>query len=65
MTVKPDVPSADFRLEQWELDTLATYNAEVARGLVHADKWRTRMGWLQTRFDTVGYVNRRGKQVKP
>lgn len=34
---------------RWE--ELATYNSEVARGLVHTDGWKARMAALQTQFD--------------
>jgi hypothetical protein len=33
-----------------EYRALAAYNAEVARGLVHNDRWAADMAALQTRF---------------
>jgi len=37
-----------------EVDKLAIYNSERARGIVHTDAWREQMAELQTRFDRVG-----------
>ena len=34
-----------------EFHVLATYNSEVARGLVHTPEWAARMAELQARFD--------------
>ena len=36
---------------RYEYDYLATYNAEVARGIVHTDEWKARMREEQRRFD--------------
>ena len=41
----------DWRLTENPWDTLARYNAEVARGLVHTDQWRIDMADLQRQFD--------------
>ena len=35
-----------------QLDILAQYNAECARGIVHTPEWDERMATLQARFDT-------------
>lgn len=56
-------PSGNLPLEGWEIEQLATFNAEVARGLVHTDVWRARMARLQARFDFVGYIDSKGKRV--
>ena len=40
-------------LNEYELQLLAQYNAEKARGLLHADLWTRDMERLQIRFDTV------------
>ena len=34
-----------------DFETLATYNAEVARGIVHTPEWDARMADLQREFD--------------
>lgn len=33
-----------------EIETLATFNAEVARGLIHTGMWQLKMMELQKRF---------------
>jgi hypothetical protein len=33
------------------MDTLARYNAEVWRGILHTEQWKARMAGLQARFD--------------
>lgn len=38
-----------------EIETLAQYNAETSRGLVHTDVWRERMVRLQRRFNLETY----------
>lgn len=38
-------------LEEHEIDMLATYNSEVARGLIHNMGWQQRMAELQRRFN--------------
>lgn len=35
------------------ISTLATYNSEVARGIVHTEKWKAHMVKLQERFDRL------------
>lgn len=37
--------------ESWRWDALATYNAEVARGIAHTPEWRAKMAKLQEAFD--------------
>ena len=39
-----------------ETTKLATYNSEVARGLIHTEKWRGYMTALQTRFNRSNEV---------
>jgi hypothetical protein len=34
-----------------DLQTLATFNSEVARGILHTEEWKKRMGELQKQFD--------------
>lgn len=36
-----------------EIEQLATYNAERARGLVHTPEWVEKMAELQARFDAL------------
>jgi hypothetical protein len=38
------------KLTAAEIDWLARYNAECARGIVHTDEWRARMADFQRRF---------------
>lgn len=42
-------------LNQLELDQLATYNGERARGIVHTDEWNENMRKLQARYDSKFY----------
>jgi len=42
-----------YRASQW--NELATYNAEVARGIVHTPEWQHRMAELQADFDSARY----------
>jgi hypothetical protein len=37
--------------EPYEFAQLATYNAEVARGIVHTPEWKAKMAHEQERFD--------------
>jgi hypothetical protein len=39
--------------EQKRIDLLATYNAEVARGIVHTYKWKREMEDLQAWFNNA------------
>jgi len=39
-----------------ELNSLATYNEERARGVVHTPEWQEKMAALQREFDTGGYA---------
>lgn len=39
-------------MSQHELSELAVYNSEVARGLIHTDAWKRRMGNLQLQFNS-------------
>jgi hypothetical protein len=41
--------------EPYEFQALANYNAEVARGLVHTDEYKTRMALEQRRFNKKHY----------
>jgi hypothetical protein len=34
-----------------EINQLATYNAEISRGLLHSQEWIAKMQELQRRFD--------------
>lgn len=34
-----------------DLYTLATYNSEVARGIMHSEEWKRQMAQLQTWYD--------------
>jgi hypothetical protein len=38
-------------LTQQQVEILARYNAEVARGLVHTDEWRAGMAYFQEQLD--------------
>lgn len=40
-----------YGLDPSEVTQLATYNGEVARGLVHTVSWQNRMKALQKRYD--------------
>lgn len=45
-------PAAAWEAQvQAQLDQLATYNAERARGIVHTPEWDERMAKAQARFD--------------
>ena len=35
------------------ISTLACYNSEIARGIVHTDEWKTQMAVLQARFNRL------------
>ncbi len=37
--------------QPYEFSDLATYNSEVARGIVHTDAWKARMAERQRLFD--------------
>jgi hypothetical protein len=47
--------SPRHRSEPYEFEALAQYNAEVARGLVHTDEYKTRMALEQRRFNMKHY----------
>jgi hypothetical protein len=47
----PDPPANRGGLSNREVSELAIYNAEVARGIVHTDKWKRRMSELQDRWN--------------
>ena len=38
-------------MREHEINTLARYNGEVARGIVHTDEWKTKMAGYQERFN--------------
>ena len=40
-------------LNQRDIETLATYNSEVNRGVVHTDEYDRRMSIMQRRFNGV------------
>lgn len=40
-------------LSPYELAALATFNAEVARGILHSEDWRRQMAALQARYDAT------------
>lgn len=40
-----------YGLTDAELNTLATYNSEINRGVVHTEEWRAAMRELQRRYD--------------
>lgn len=40
-----------YGLTETELRVLSTYNAEVARGILHTHAWREQMACLQREFD--------------
>lgn len=42
-------------LDPQEVTTLATYNAERGRGIVHTMEWQAKMDVLQRRFNEIGY----------
>jgi hypothetical protein len=45
-------------LSEFELNQLAAYNAERARGIVHTPAWTARMAELQARFDDAQWERR-------
>lgn len=45
-------------LTRQEVETLATFNAECSRGLVHTPEWMAKMAALQERFDGASAVTR-------
>lgn len=49
---RPRVIDAE-RLTREEVSLLATYNSEVARGLMHTEQWASEMAALQSRFDAT------------
>lgn len=44
---------ASYGLTEHEINTLATYNSEKARGLMHTPTYTEQMRVLQGRFDTA------------
>lgn len=42
-------------LNQYEVDILAIYNSEEARGIVHTKDWNNKMKLFQIRFNLVGF----------
>lgn len=42
-------------MNEFDLNELGAYNAEVARGIVHTEEWKRRMALLQDRFDFEMY----------
>jgi hypothetical protein len=38
-------------MSSYDLNALATYNAETARGIVHTDEWRAKMAEHQRAFN--------------
>lgn len=47
----------DWRISEDPWATLARYNAEVARGIVHTDEWRSDMANLQQQFNAEQRAN--------
>jgi hypothetical protein len=47
----PAVVEEDLLMERHDVEKLARYNAEVARGIVHTTAWAAKMRLLQMRFD--------------
>jgi hypothetical protein len=48
--------TADRGLTEYEVNQLATYNAERARGIVHTPGWQAQMAVLQARFDVAAHA---------
>lgn len=44
-----------------EVHTLAGYNRERARGIMHSSEWQVRMSELQARFNVIGYTTDDGE----
>jgi hypothetical protein len=44
-------PEPPCPISQWEVQVLATYNSEVARGLLHTMEWQAYAAGLQRQFD--------------
>jgi hypothetical protein len=40
-----------YGLTEAEMNTLATYNSEINRGVMHTEEWRAAMRELQRRYD--------------
>jgi hypothetical protein len=38
-------------IREHEINTLARYNAEVARGIVHTEEWKIKMAGYQARYN--------------
>jgi hypothetical protein len=51
MTKKPKPPAPGEKYRWPWLERLATYNAEVARGIVHTPEWDELMAKNQAEFD--------------
>lgn len=52
----PDpVTIREYALTETELHDLATYNAEVSRGILHTARWKIRMAELQQRFNEASF----------
>ena len=47
-----------------EIDTLARYNSEVARGVLHTPEWNAKMAGLQARFDSP-FTTPRMQEIGP
>lgn len=45
---------------EW-IHTLAVYNSEVHRGLVHTDQWKVSMALLQEKFDRLTAIDHPSK----
>jgi hypothetical protein len=48
-----DIPDVAFALSDVDVQRLAVYNAECARGIVHTVEWDARMASLQRRYDRL------------
>lgn len=51
---KLKMPKGLKPLSKQELNLLATYNSEIARGVVHTSFWNERMTTLKQRLSLVG-----------
>lgn len=61
----PHEVNPEWGLNHYDLQTLATYNAERGRGIVHTKEWTLKMEGLQQRFDAAQYDIRRYGRVPP
>lgn len=55
MSGEATLTADQMRMDRYEVEMLATYNSEKARGLVHTPEWSARMEEFQRRFNLVTY----------